>query len=71
MSYFLKEIFPGNYSFQGGKRLNFVQILLYTYVDKPHVSLEREPFAIEAAASSTLFPCENSVSFSKEYLRQP
>jgi hypothetical protein len=52
-------MFPANYSFQGGKRLIFFQLGLYRYVDKTHVSLKREPFELEAGASSTLFPCEN------------
>jgi hypothetical protein len=52
-------MFPANYSFQGGKSLIFFQRGLYREVDKTHVSLEREPFGLEAGASSTWFPCEN------------
>jgi hypothetical protein len=34
---------------------------------KTHVSLQREPSILEAGESSTLFPCEISVCFWKEY----
>jgi hypothetical protein len=35
-------------------------------VDETHISFERNSFLIEAVASSTIFPCENWVRFSKE-----
>jgi hypothetical protein len=45
--------------FQGGDRLSLFQIGLYSRVAETNISLERNPFVIEAKASNTLFPCEN------------
>jgi hypothetical protein len=54
-----KEIFHANHSFQGGERLIFFQIGLFSKVEETHVSLERKPTVLEARASTTLFPCKN------------
>jgi hypothetical protein len=42
--------------FQGGDRLAVCQICLYNSVEETHVSLQRKPCMLEAAASRTLFP---------------
>jgi hypothetical protein len=49
---------------------HFVQIGIFSRVDETHVSLERKPYVLQAGASSTLFPYENRVIFSKEYIQQ-
>jgi hypothetical protein len=55
----LEEILPANHSFQGGERLILFQIGLFSNVEESHVSLQRKPTMLEAAASGTLLPCEN------------
>jgi hypothetical protein len=63
-THFLRRILPENQGFQGGGILNFLQIGQLSWVGETHVSLARIPSVWEAAASSTLFPCEIWVSFS-------
>jgi hypothetical protein len=45
-----------NLGFSSGDRLSLFQIGQFSWVDETHVSLERNPFVIEAVATSTLFP---------------
>jgi hypothetical protein len=40
-----------------------VKICLYSWYEETHLSLQRKASMLEAAASSTLFPSENWVSF--------
>jgi hypothetical protein len=40
--------------FQGGDRLCFLQIGLFSRVEEAHVSLERKPSVLEAEASGTV-----------------
>jgi hypothetical protein len=49
--------------FQGGDRLSFLQTVKISTVEETHVSLQRKPCMLEDAEPSTLFPCENGVSF--------
>jgi hypothetical protein len=64
-------VFEGNSSckhrFQDGVMPSLLQKGLLSWVEKTHVSLQWKPSMIEAAASSTLFPCERCGSFWKEY----
>jgi hypothetical protein len=55
----LKGILPENHSFQGGDRVSLLQIGLFSSVEDTLVSLLRKTPMLEAATSSTLFPCEN------------
>jgi hypothetical protein len=64
----LKGILHVNHSFQGGKRLKLFQIGLLSCIEDTQVSPQRKPSMLEAAASRALFPSENWVSFSKEYI---
>jgi hypothetical protein len=57
--YFLKGILPASKVSQGGDKLTLFHIGLLSRVDETHASFERRPFALEAGACSTLFPCEN------------
>jgi hypothetical protein len=66
----VKGRLPATWVFQCGDRLSFFHIGLFSWVDETHVSPERNPFMLEAVASSTLFPCEIWVSFWKEYFLQ-
>jgi hypothetical protein len=61
----LKGILSSNYSFPHGDRLIVFQIGLSNYTEETHVSLETEPFMIEATASSTLFYYENCLVFER------
>jgi hypothetical protein len=55
--YFLTGILPANQSFQGGVRLIFFQIGLFSLIEETHVSLQRNPSMLEEGASNTLFHC--------------
>jgi hypothetical protein len=50
----------------GWMKIILFWIGLFAWVEKTHVPLKRKPAVLEAGASSTLFYCENSVSFWKE-----
>jgi hypothetical protein len=63
-------ILTASHSFQGGEGLILFQIGLFSCVEEMYVSLLGKPSALEAGASSTLFPCESCVSFRKEYFLQ-
>jgi hypothetical protein len=56
---------PVTYVFQSGDWLCLFQIDLFSWVEETLVSLERNPSMSVAAASSTLFPCENWESFER------
>jgi hypothetical protein len=56
--------------FHGAYRLFLLQIGLFCYGGEKHVSLERKSSLLEAWASSTLFPCENSISYWQEHFLQ-
>jgi predicted hydrocarbon binding protein len=49
----------------GGDRLCWLQTGIFRGIEETHVSLQRKPSVVEAAACSTLTPCENCVSFGK------
>jgi hypothetical protein len=66
----LKGILPANHSFQGGDRLCLLPLGLFSSVEETHVSLQRKPTVLEAAASSTFFPCENRLRISMKYFLQ-
>jgi hypothetical protein len=70
LSSFLNRILPENLTFQGGERLILFQNDLFSWVEVTHVSHKRKESMLEAEACSTLFPCENWVSFWKEYCLQ-
>jgi hypothetical protein len=55
----LKGILPANQNFQGGERLIYFQIDLFSQVEETHKYLQKKKSVLEAAASSTLFPMEN------------
>jgi hypothetical protein len=55
----LKGIFPANRNFQGGVRVKFLQIGLFSSVEEKHAPLERKASVFVVAASSTFFPCKN------------
>jgi hypothetical protein len=56
----LKGILPANQNFQGGERLIYFQIDLFSQVEETHKYLQKKKKSVlEAAASSTLFPMEN------------
>jgi hypothetical protein len=46
-----------------------IQIGLFKWVEETHISIERKPIYLEEGSSSTLFPCENWVSFWKELFK--
>jgi hypothetical protein len=52
--------------FSGWMRIILFRIGLFTWLEKTHEPLKRKPAVLEAEAPSTLFYCENSVSFWKE-----
>jgi hypothetical protein len=56
----MKGILPAKKNVQGGERPILFQIGIFSTVDETHVSLKRKPYVLEAGASSTLFPYENS-----------
>jgi hypothetical protein len=60
---FLQGILPVNQSLQGGERIIFFEIGLFSSVDEAHVSLERKPFVLEAGPSGTYSSYENWHSF--------
>jgi hypothetical protein len=64
---FFKGIFSANQNFQFGNRLILFQVCLYNSVEEPHVSLQRNTSGLEAASCSSLFPCETSVGYLKEF----
>jgi hypothetical protein len=49
----------GKSEFSRWRRLNLYQIDLFSLDDETHVSLKRKPSVLVAAASITLFPCDN------------
>jgi hypothetical protein len=53
------------YVFQGEFRLCLLPIGIFIRFEETHVPLKRNPSMLEAAASSTLFPSENGVSFER------
>jgi hypothetical protein len=55
---------------QGGDVVFLIQIGLFTWIDEIHVFLQTKPSIFDAAESNTLFACENSVCFWKEYFLQ-
>jgi hypothetical protein len=63
-------IHPSNHSFQGWERLIFFQIGLFSWLEETHVTLQRQPFVLEAGGCRTLFPCENWVTFWKQYFQE-
>jgi hypothetical protein len=67
LSKFMKRQLPTTYVFQGRHRRSLFQISLFSWVEETNVSLQTKPYTLEAAKSSTLFPCENGVSLWKEY----
>jgi hypothetical protein len=74
----LAHCFPGRFQlvferstscyskFSRWKRLILLQIHQFSLVGETHVSLEGNPSVLEAQARSTLFLCENWVSFWKK-----
>jgi hypothetical protein len=70
LSYFLKDIHPANHSFQNGANLMSFRTGLFNWAEEMHVSLERNYCVVEEGSSSTLFPCENWVSFWKKCFLQ-
>jgi hypothetical protein len=56
--------------FQIVQRLYLFQIDPINWVEEIHVSLQRKPSVLEAGASTSFFPCENLVSFWKQYFLQ-
>jgi len=48
----------------------FIKTGIFSRIEETPISLERKPYVLEEGACSTLFPCENWVSFWKEYFRQ-
>jgi hypothetical protein len=55
-----------NLGLQDEDRFSLFQIDLFSWIEETEVSLQRKPSMVEAAASSTLFPCYNWVSFSNK-----
>jgi hypothetical protein len=55
----LKGVLHANHGFQGGKGLILFQIVIFIFIEETHVSLQRKPSRLEAAAFSALFPYEN------------
>jgi hypothetical protein len=66
----LKGIIPGSYMFHGGDQLFLCQVGLFCWVEETLGSHQGIPCILEPATSSTLFLCENWVSFWKEYIVQ-
>jgi hypothetical protein len=66
----LEGICHASHSFQWGEWLILLQVGLFTQVEEIHVSLEWTPSVFKGGVSSTLFSCENWVSFWKEYFLQ-
>jgi hypothetical protein len=62
LSLFLEKIFPANQVFKW-RRLILLHILLFICIGETHLSLQGKPSMLEVAASSTLLPCDNGVSF--------
>jgi hypothetical protein len=54
----------------GGERVCLLQIVLFSRVEGTHISLERTKSVVKEGPSSTLFTCENWVSFWREYFLQ-
>jgi hypothetical protein len=48
-----------NLGFEGGHRLSFFQIGLFSWVEETHVSLQWNSSVLEVGPSRTLFPCES------------
>jgi hypothetical protein len=63
-----KGILPATWVFQSGHRLSLLQTCLFNWVDETHVSRERKSVGLEPVACSTLFLCENWVSFWRGYV---
>jgi hypothetical protein len=55
----LKAIFPANLTFQGGDRIIFLQIGIFSKVEETHVSLGRIQSILVSGAWNTLFSCDN------------
>jgi hypothetical protein len=53
---FLKEVHPEIPTFQAGDILIFFQIAIFNRGEETHVSFQRKPSVLEAAAFSILFP---------------
>jgi hypothetical protein len=60
-----KGILPENHSFQGGERLILFQNGLFSRVEEMHISLQRKPSTLEAAASSHCFPLRVELVFER------
>jgi hypothetical protein len=56
--------------FQCGDWIDLLQIGLFSWLEETHVFFQRTPSILEATTSTTLFPCENWVSYWKEYFVQ-
>jgi hypothetical protein len=67
LSYFSKGILPACQGFQVGDMHIYFKIHLFSWVEETHVALEGKASLLEAGTCNTLFPCENWVSFWKEY----
>jgi len=53
--------------FSRWRKAHLIQIGLFSYDEEKHASLEKKPFVLDAGATSTLFSCENTLSFLKEH----
>jgi hypothetical protein len=62
----LKVKVPASYFFHCGGKLRLLLIGLFSRLEETHVSLQRKPSMLEAAAASTLFSSVTCVSFGKE-----
>jgi hypothetical protein len=69
LSFLLKGMIPTSQGFQVWGKIPFVQSSSIQVKGRSTVSLIRKAFMLETAGSSTLFPCENWVSFWKSYLQ--